>query len=131
MPNCVLPRHKTDKADAKLIADFATHCHDHLVRWEPHSPAIESLRQLRTLRAKLKETETMYKNQRHALEQLPASTQCKASIATLTKLLKEHKAHLTQVEKQMQACLDDALKTTPNVIFYYHFFSSVSFQAVK
>jgi transposase len=107
-----LARHKTDKADAKLIANFASDCHEHLTRWEPESPAIQRLRQLRMLRAKLKETETMYKNQRHALEQLPAPMQWQEVLATVAKLLKEHQAHLVKIEKQMQACLDETLEAT-------------------
>ena len=90
-----LKRIKTDKADARLIADYSSKQHEDLVCWQPKSVAARSIRQLLALLEKTIKLQTIVKNQREAFSQDPEA-------ATYTLQLVEHQLDfLNQQEKQI------------------------------
>ena len=105
-----LQRHKSDKADARLIDDFALANREAMVPWQPESQTIAALRQLRTVRAQLQKTATVYKNQRHALLQLPERQQSQDALQACQQMIAYCQKQLKAMGKQMEALLDDELK---------------------
>ena len=93
-----LQRHKNDKADARLIDDFAVANREAMMLWQPESQTIAALRQLRTVRTQLQKTATVYENQLHALLQLPESQQSQDAL------------------QMMQALSDDELKKNDELL---------------
>lgn len=96
-----LGRHKTDRADAKLLARFGEVHHTELRRAEPQEPALARLRQLVGYRDDLVAQQTAARNRRHAA-QWAGST---AVLAWLVEDLAQLKARLTQVEREIAAVL--------------------------
>ncbi len=105
-----LQRHKSDKADARLIHDFAVANAEAMVPWQPESQTIAALRQLRTVRVQVQKTATVYENQRHALLQLPESQQSQDALQICQQMIAHCQKQLNIIGKQMQALLDDELK---------------------
>jgi transposase len=105
-----LQRHKTDKADAKLIRDFAVANHDKITAWTPEPDSIAALRQLRTVRAQLEKTATVYHNQLHALVQLPKAKQSKTALSICKRMIAEAEKQIKAIYSQMDELLDDELK---------------------
>lgn len=105
-----LQRHKTDKADAKLIRDFAVANHDKMTHWTPEPDSIAALRQLRTLRTQLEKTATVYSHQLHALSHLPKAKPSKSAVAICKRMIAETEKQIAAVYTQMHELLDDELR---------------------
>ena len=107
-----LGRHKTDRADAKLLAHFGELHHAELRRTEPQEPDLVRLRQLVGYRDDLVAQATATRNRQHAA-QWAGSTQVLAWLdADLAQLAERRK----QVEREIAAVLatipDSAVLTT-------------------
>lgn len=96
-----LGRHKTDRADAKLLARFAELHHAELRRATPQEPALARLRQLVGYRDDLVGQQTAIRNRQHAAE-WAGSTQILGWLAEDRDHLK---ARLAQVEREIAAVL--------------------------
>jgi transposase len=96
-----LGRHKTDRADARLLARFGELHHTELRRAEPQEPALARLRQLVGYRDDLVTQQTAMRNRQHAAE-WEGSAQV---LAWLAEDLAQLKARLTQVEREIAAVL--------------------------
>jgi len=105
-----LQRHKNDKADARLIDDFAVANREAMMLWQPESQTIAALRQLRTVRRQLQKTATVYENQLHALLQLPESQHSQDALQICKQMIAHCQKQLNLIGKQMQALSDDELK---------------------
>jgi transposase len=96
-----LGRHKTDRADAQLLARFGERHHAELRRAEPQEPDLARLRQLVGYRDDLVGQRTATRNRRHAA-QWAGSTQV---VAWLEADLAQLKVRLKQVEREIAAVL--------------------------
>lgn len=107
-----LGRHKTDRADAQLLARFAERHHAEVRRAEPQEPDLARLRQLVGYRDDLVAHGTATRNRRHAA-QWAGSTQV---VAWLDDDLAQLAARLKQVDREIAAVLatipDTAVLTT-------------------
>jgi len=102
-----LGRHKTDRADAQLLARFAALHHDELRRATPDEPDLARLRALVGYRDDLVARRTRVRNQRHAAE-------WRGEERVLTWLaddLAEVARRLAEVEQAMQALLAERPET--------------------
>jgi transposase len=97
-----LGRHKTDRADAKLLARFAELHHTEVRRAEPQEPDLARLRQLVGYRDDLVGQQTATRNRRHAA-QWAGSTQV---VAWLDADLAQLAARRKQVEREIAAVLE-------------------------
>jgi len=111
-----LQRHKNDKADARLIDDFAVANREAMMLWQPESQTIAALRQLRTVRTQLQKTATVYENQLHALLQLPESQQSQDALQICKQMMAHCQKQLNLIGKQMQALSDDELKKNDELL---------------
>jgi transposase len=102
-----LGRHKTDRADAKLLARFADVHHDELRRATPDEPELARLRQLVGYRDDLVAQTTATKNRLHAATWADAS----AVVAWLEADLAQRKARRTEVEREIAALLAERPET--------------------
>jgi transposase len=96
-----LGRHKTDRADAKLLARFAELHHAELRRAEPQEPDLTRLRHLVGYRDDLVAQATAIQNRKHAAAWAGST----AVLAWLAEDLAQLKARLTQVEQEIAAVL--------------------------
>ena len=96
-----LGRHKTDRADAKLLARFGELHHSELRRAEPQEPALARLRQLVGYRDDLVAQQTATRNRQHAA----AWTDSAQVVAWLVEDLAQLTARLKQVEAEIAAVL--------------------------
>jgi len=91
-----LKRVKTDKTDARLIADYGCrHYHD-LEEWRPKSAVTAQIRHLIALLQKNSKIETMVKNQREAFKQDTRASQ------TSLPFVQQHLEFLQQQKKQIE-----------------------------
>jgi transposase len=96
-----LGRHKTDRADARLLARFGELHHAELRRAEPQEPDVARLRQLVGYRDDLVAQQTATRNRQHAA----SWTDCAQVLTWLAEDLAQLKARLTQVEREIAAVL--------------------------
>ena len=96
-----LGRHKTDRADARLLARFGELHHAELRRAEPQEPDVARLRQLVGYRDDLVAQQTATRNRQHAA----SWTDCAQVLTWLAEDLAQLKARLTQVEAEIAAVL--------------------------
>jgi transposase len=96
-----LGRHKTDRADAKLLARFGELHHAELRRAEPQEPDLARLRQLVGYRDDLVAQQTATRNRQHAAEWAGSA----AVLAWLADDLAQVAARLKQVEAEIAAVL--------------------------
>lgn len=96
-----LGRHKTDRADAHLLARFGALHHQELRRAEPQEPDLVRLRQLVGYRDDLVAQQTAIRNRQHAVEWADSPL----VLAWLADDLAQVKARLTQVEREIAAVL--------------------------
>ena len=96
-----LGRHKTDRADAKLLARFGELHHTELRRAEPQEPELARLRQLVGYRDDLVAQQTATRNRQHAT----TWTRSPQVVAWLTDDLAHIAARLKQVEAEIAAVL--------------------------
>jgi transposase len=101
-----LSRTKTDKADAKLITEYAKIAE--LPEYEPTTDAMNELRQLETVLEQLIKQRTALQNQIEALEQLPRPS--KAAIKALKDAIKTLDQQIEAIKQQMH---QDALTDCP------------------
>lgn len=87
-----LRRHKTDKSDAVLLAQYG-HEQKPSSKDQPREPAQEQIKQINTLIEQLTKQQTALKNQQHAASQLPDAA------GVCEEVLQEQ---LRQVEKSLQ-----------------------------
>ena len=90
-----LKRIKTDKADARLIADYGSKQYQDLMLWQPKSVTARSIRQLVALLEKTIKLQTIVKNQREAFSQDPEAATC------ALQLVEQELEFLNQQEKQI------------------------------
>lgn len=100
-----LGRHKTDRADAQLLARFAEQHHAELRRAQPQEPDLARLRQLVGYRDDLVSQQTATRNRQHAAEWAGST----AVVAWLAEDLAQLRDRLQQVETEIRA----VLKTIP------------------
>lgn len=100
-----LGRHKTDRADAQLLARFAEQHHAELRRAEPQEPDLARLRQLVGYRDDLVSQQTATRNRQHAAEWAGST----AVVAWLAEDLAQLRDRLQQVETEIRS----VLKTIP------------------
>lgn len=96
-----LGRHKTDRADARLLARFGDLHHAEVRRAEPQEPVLARLRQLVGYRDDLVAQQTATRNRRHAT----SWTDSPQVMAWLEADLAHLAARLTQVEAEIAAVL--------------------------
>jgi transposase len=96
-----LGRHKTDRADAHLLARFAELHHADLRRAEPQEPDLARLRQLVGYRDDLVAQATATRNRQHAARWAGST----AVVAWLAEDLAQLAARLQQVEREIAAVL--------------------------
>jgi transposase len=96
-----LGRHKTDRADAQLLARFAELHHAELRRATPQEPDLARLRRLVGYRDDLVAQQTATRNRQHAAEWAG----CTAVLAWLEADLAQLAARLRQVEREIAAML--------------------------
>jgi transposase len=101
-----LGRHKTDRADAKLLARFAELHHAELRRAEPQEPALARLRQLVGYRDDLVGQQTAMRNRQHAASWTDS--------AQVLAWLEDDLAHLRARVKQVEAEIAAVLATIPD-----------------
>lgn len=92
-----LSRTKTDKADAKLIADYAEIAD--LPDYKPVSDAMNELKQLQTVIGQLIKQRTALKNQMEALDQMPRPG--KSAINAIETVIKAIQKQIMAIEQQM------------------------------
>jgi transposase len=99
-----LQRHKTDKADAKMIYEYGSIIvAENIVLWSPQSTRIQELQQCDSLSQRLNKELTVITNTHEALAQLSVVNAEVARIVSST--IKQLKAALRQLDKQMQALI--------------------------
>lgn len=96
-----LGRHKTDRADAHLLARFAELHHDELRRATPQEPDLARLRQLVGYRDDLVAQQTATRNRRHAAEWSGSAT----VLTWLADDLVQLAVRLRQVEREIATVL--------------------------
>jgi transposase len=96
-----LGRHKTDRADARLLARFGELHHAELRRAEPQEPALARLRQLVGYRDDLVAQQTATRNRQHAA----SWTDSAQVLAWLAEDLAQIAARVKQVEREIAAVL--------------------------
>ncbi len=96
-----LGRHKTDRADAKLLARFGELHHAELRRAEPQEPDLARLRQLVGYRDDLVGQQTAIRNRQHAAEWAGS----RQVLGWLADDLDQVQARLKQVEREIAAVL--------------------------
>lgn len=94
-----LQRVKTDKADAKLLAEYGKRHSDQLRPWQPDPP---SIRQLRALVRRLEDLEGMQQMEQNRLDVADANVQ--ASICTLLQHLEQQ---IKATEQAIRQHIDD------------------------
>lgn len=92
-----LSRTKTDKADAKLIANYAEIAD--LPDYKPASDAMNELKQLQTVLEQLIKQRTALKNQMEALKQMPRPS--KSAIKAIETMIKAINKQIKAIEQQM------------------------------
>lgn len=97
-----LRRIKTDRSDAKLLAEYSAEVNPALYRVPPEG--VMALRQLQSQVDLLTKHRTAILNQLHALETLPEMLATSRSI--LNKLIKQIDAHLKMLEAEQQRLVD-------------------------
>lgn len=99
-----LQRHKTDKADAKMIYEYGTTIvAKNIVPWCPQSSRIQELQQCDSLSQRLNKELTSITNTHEALAQLSVvNAEVKRIVSNTIKQLKKS---LKQLDKQMQALI--------------------------
>jgi transposase len=102
-----LGRHKTDRADAQLLARFAEVHHAELRRATPQEPDLARLRQLVGYRDDLVAQATATRNRQHAAEWAGST----AVVAWLAEDLAQLAARLRQVEAEIAAVLKSIPET--------------------
>lgn len=102
-----LGRHKTDRADAKLLARFAARHHDELRQATPDEPDLARLRALVGYRDDLVARKTRLRNQRHAAQWAGEAT----VVAWLEADLAELATRLAEVERAIADLLADRPET--------------------
>jgi transposase len=100
-----LGRHKTDRADAQLLARFAEQHHAELRRATPQEPDLARLRHLVGYRDDLVAQATATRNRQHAARW--------AGSATVVAWLEADLAHLAERRKQVEAEIAAVLATRP------------------
>jgi transposase len=99
-----LQRHKTDKADAKMIYEYGTIIvTKNIVLWRPQSTRIQELQQCDSLSQRLNKELTAITNTHEALAQLSVVNAEVTRIVSST--IKQLKEALIQLDKQMQALI--------------------------
>lgn len=96
-----LGRHKTDRADAQLLARFGALHHTELRRSEPQDPELARLRQLVGYRDDLVAQQTAARNRQHAAQWAGSAT----VVAWLADDLAQLAARLRQVEGEIASLL--------------------------
>ena len=101
-----LQRHKTDKADAKIIYEYGTIIvAKNIVLWRPQSSRIQELQQCDSLSQRLNKELTAITNTHEALAQLSVVNAEVTRIVSST--IKQLKEALRQLDKQMQALIKE------------------------
>jgi transposase len=90
---------KTDKADAKIIRDYAIQFNPK--EWETPKPYISQCRELRSLVVLLKKQRTALKNQDHSL---------KSSVEEVLKFLKKELIEMNKKIKHLEKVIEDSVK---------------------
>lgn len=93
-----MSRTKTDKADAKLIRDYAETIGD-MPEYEPVSDDMNDLRQLQTVLAQLIKQRTALKNQLEGLKPMPRK--CKEAIKAIEKIINYLTKQIKEIETQI------------------------------
>lgn len=98
-----LQRGKTDRADAKMIADYSSFNEGELRSWEPADGLLGEARALLTVAKQLQQQITQSQNSIHALKQTEAG---RSACASLVSLLRTQRTLLRKTEKSIM----DAVK---------------------
>ena len=110
-----LQRHKTDKADAKIIYDYGTTVvSKKITLWRPQSAKIQELQQCDSLSQRLNKELTAMTNTHEALAQVDAiNTEVKRIVNNTIKHLKKS---LKQLDKQMQQLIKENYSESYNLL---------------
>ena len=110
-----LQRHKTDKADAKIIYDYGvTVLSQKVVFWRPQSLQIQEIQQCDSLSQRLNKELTAITNTHEALSQLNfVNTEVKRIVSDTIDQLKES---LNQLDKQMKKLIKEHYNETYNLL---------------
>ena len=95
-----LHRAKTDKIDAKTLAQFGQLMHEKLKPWSPPEQAISQLRQMQTLMDGYKKELTMLRNRKEAF--LAAGIMNPEVMESLERSIEHLKQEITLLEKKME-----------------------------
>lgn len=113
-----LSRVKTDKKDAKMIAQYGMT--EHPVAWTPDPEYVMALRQLQTASELLNKHRTALLLQKESLSQLPFL--CKEAVNALKKVIKETEKQLAELElkthqiiEQHHRAMYERLQTIPGL----------------
>lgn len=113
-----LRRAKTDRADALLIAEYATR--EPMRRFRPGSPAQQHLKQIARTLAHLAKQQTALRNVLHAGRYLPAgSARCREELeavrATLTAAMRRLRAEQARLARVVQADAYRLMRSIPGI----------------
>ncbi len=110
-----LQRHKTDKADAKIIYEYGTTVvSKKIVLWLPQSATVQELQQCDSLSQRLNKELTAITNTHEALAQLDVvNTEVRRVVSDTIKQLKKA---LNQLDKQMQKLIKKHYNETYNLL---------------
>lgn len=98
----VLQRGKTDKVDARRIADFIVRHHTELEPWQPKSAPVEQLQLLQTERRRLIKQKRQTQTAHQELRLMPVSPARSLSEKISQQLLKSINEHIREIDRMIR-----------------------------
>jgi transposase len=101
-PGSALQRGKTDKVDARRIADFIIRHHSELEPWQPKSAPVEQLQLLQTERRRLIKQRRQTQTAHQELRLMPVSPARSLSQKINQQLLKSINEHIREIDRMIR-----------------------------